>query len=469
MAQALILAIGGVLTAVLNLLSGGNLKQWIPWFTQRLLRLATRRLPETQQDRFAEEWTSHMNDVPGDVRRVLFAWGCVSAARDMSSFLTDHKANLGRFWKPTADLFRALTRSLSDASLAVVVFLEDIILQNGGIMRTIAVGALVGPLVGFLISYFVPPKYTSQSVILIERQRVPETIVQPVVSDDLQTRFQMLTRIATSDSEMRPALTALFPTRSSRQIDAMLDGMRSQVDLIAPFSDLSQISGSNVEKKPGQQTSPGFFVSYTAPNPREAQQVCEALTSKIIAQNLKFILDNAKGTVDVISEGLAMARSQVMAASAKLDAAKKVGHGEEILATIDFETAKHQYQELLEDMAKADMTANMTRQAQGERMNEIEPASFPDSQDSPNRLLFAGGGLAGGIVAGLGLTIWTRLRGRSLGPGTNLGIQAGHFRSTKKDIPADDEPGTQSENTVDHTNLLDEARREQVSVTDRRA
>src|SRR5579863_2850602 len=170
MAQALILAIGGVLTATLNLLVGGDLKDAIPWFTQRLLRLATRRLPETQQQRFAEEWTSHMNDVPGDVRRVLFAWGCVSAARDMSSFLTDHKSNLGRFWKPTADLFRALKRSLSYASSELALSLEDI-LAEGGLMRPIAVFALMGPLIGFLISYAVTPKYVSQSLILVEGQK----------------------------------------------------------------------------------------------------------------------------------------------------------------------------------------------------------------------------------------------------------------------------------------------------------
>jgi len=65
MAQELMLAIGGLLTAVLNLLVGGGFKKWNLWFTRRLLALAVGRLPETQQERFAEEWHSQHKRRPG--------------------------------------------------------------------------------------------------------------------------------------------------------------------------------------------------------------------------------------------------------------------------------------------------------------------------------------------------------------------------------------------------------------------
>jgi uncharacterized protein involved in exopolysaccharide biosynthesis len=436
---------------------------------------------------------------------------------------------------------------------------------------------------GFLISYAVPAKYTSQSLILVEGQKVPEAMVQPVVSDDLQTRIQMLKAVATSDSEMHPVLASLFPNRSSQQIDAMLDDMRNQPDLIGvPFSDLSQITGSNVKKKPGQATSPGFFVSYTAPNAREAQQVCEALTSKIIAKNLQFIQDNAKGTVDVLSQGLENAKNNLDAMDAKMAGFKKQYSGQlpgdeennlKLLATLstqleantqnlnraqqdkaytesllaqqlaawkssqsstnpqtlekqlsdlqsellqlqarytgdhpdviktkadiagvkaklaevnkstgeaseagigkssagepleirqmriqvhqyenaitaatreqkrlqpeisalqgrvslspaveqqyeqltrDYSTAKKTYEDLLADKSKADLTANMTSQAQGERMDEIQPASLPDSPSFPNRLIFAAGGLAAGLTLGGGIALWLELRDNSI-------------------------------------------------------
>jgi uncharacterized protein involved in exopolysaccharide biosynthesis len=82
--------------------------------------------------------------------------------------------------------------------------------------------------------------------------------------------------------------------------------------------------------------------------------------------------------------------------------------------TRDYSTAKKTYEDLLADKGKADMTANMTSQAQGERMDEIQPASFPDSQSFPNRLMFAAGGLAAGLALGGGIALWLELRDNSI-------------------------------------------------------
>ena len=84
MAQALVLALIGMVAAVLNLLSGGALHAWIPRFTRQLLDLAIKRLPEEQRERLAEEWESHISEVPGDVRKIAFALGCVSAAQEIA-------------------------------------------------------------------------------------------------------------------------------------------------------------------------------------------------------------------------------------------------------------------------------------------------------------------------------------------------------------------------------------------------
>ena len=80
--------------------------------------------------------------------------------------------------------------------------------------RYILIPALLGPLLGYLV--YVPVKrfygkYQSQSIVLVEGQKVPENMVQPVVSDDLTARIGMLRALATSDSEMRPVLLNLFP------------------------------------------------------------------------------------------------------------------------------------------------------------------------------------------------------------------------------------------------------------------
>ena len=58
--------------------------------------------------------------------------------------------------------------------------------------KIILIPALLAPLVGYLISYALAPKFTSQSVVLVEGQKVPESMVQPVVSEDLTARVSTL-------------------------------------------------------------------------------------------------------------------------------------------------------------------------------------------------------------------------------------------------------------------------------------
>jgi hypothetical protein len=55
-------------------------KAWAPTIVSSILAVAVSALPPAQRDRAAEEWTSHVNDLPGDLSRVVFACGCILAA-----------------------------------------------------------------------------------------------------------------------------------------------------------------------------------------------------------------------------------------------------------------------------------------------------------------------------------------------------------------------------------------------------
>jgi protein tyrosine kinase modulator len=450
--------------------------------------------------------------------------------------------------------------------------------------KVILIPALIGPLLGFLAYLVVDryfAKYTSESLVLVENQKVPENMVQPVVSDDLQARIQMLKAVATSDTEMRPMLARLFPGKSSQQIDGILDDIRTQ-PLVTMFSDLSQVTGAAVKRKPGQSNSPAFTVSYSTSDPKDAQRICEAITSKIVDKNMKFIADNAKGTVDVLTQGLGDAKRNLDDMDGKLAAFKKqyVGqlpgdeennlkiltglnsqleantqtlnraqqdksYTESMLAqqiavwkssqsssnpqtlekqlselqsqlldlqarytedhpdviktkadisevkkklaevnkastdapdastekasaneppeirqmrlqvhqnadsialatreqkrlqqeiasyqgrislsptveeqykelTRDYENANKTYQDLLADKSKADLTANMNSQAQGESMRELQQASMPDDPTFPNKWLFTGAGLGAGLALGFGILLWLELRDKSI-------------------------------------------------------
>lgn len=124
MAKALVLAIGGMFTAVMIRLFGDELKAWMPWFTKRLLCIAIERLPEGQRERFAEEWASHINEVPGEIGKVINAVGCVSAAQKMASMLKGGEPVLNRIFKRSLDVVGAAGVLLFAAPLFVsLIFL----------------------------------------------------------------------------------------------------------------------------------------------------------------------------------------------------------------------------------------------------------------------------------------------------------------------------------------------------------
>ena len=448
--------------------------------------------------------------------------------------------------------------------------------------KVILIPALLAPIAGWLVSYAFPSKYTSQSLVMVEGQRVPENMVQPLVSEDLTTRLTALAQQASSRSELRPVLEATFPNKSAGQRDAIIDSVQQQ-PFVSPVPDLSQIGGAGAKKKPGQGSPvPGFYVTYTAPSGDEARKVTEALTSLIIKENLKFIQASAQGTADVLNQGLEDAKARLDDLDSKLADFKKRYTGqlpgdeennlkilmglnsqleantqtlnraqqdkaytESLLAqqvaawrstqtstnpqtlekqlsdlqanllslqakytddhpdvikakadiaevkrelaeinkasaqagdnapdkpsatepaeirqlrlqvhqytdvisaatrdqqrlqkeidvyqgrvaispaveeqykqlARDYTNAQQNYNDLLGNKSKADLTVKMNNQSQGERMVELEGANMPDAPSFPNRLLFAGGGLGAGFGLGLGLVLWLELRDKSI-------------------------------------------------------
>jgi uncharacterized protein involved in exopolysaccharide biosynthesis len=82
--------------------------------------------------------------------------------------------------------------------------------------------------------------------------------------------------------------------------------------------------------------------------------------------------------------------------------------------TRDHDNALANYQDLLAKQSKSELTKRMEDQEQGEHINLVAPASFPDSPDFPNRLVFAGAGLGAGLALGIGLALWLEMRDKSI-------------------------------------------------------
>jgi len=168
-------------------------------------------------------------------------------------------------------------------------------------MKVILIPALLAPLAGFLVSYLFSPKYTSQSLIMVEGQKVPVGIVQPVVTEDLTERIATLQQQVLSQSRLQPMLERSGLVKPGQSIDDVIESIRGNMTVQPVVTDLSQVG--TTKPKPGQSSPvPGFNVNYTASNARQAQQICNELTSLMLEENLKSREEAARGTTDFLSK-----------------------------------------------------------------------------------------------------------------------------------------------------------------------
>jgi len=82
--------------------------------------------------------------------------------------------------------------------------------------------------------------------------------------------------------------------------------------------------------------------------------------------------------------------------------------------TRDYDTSQKFYSGLLDKKSESEMTSDMERRQQGEQIRVQDAATFPDAPSFPERPYFGGGGLAAGLVLGLGLVIMFELRDSSV-------------------------------------------------------
>lgn len=54
-----------------------ELRESAPWLAEKLIRLSARRLPENERERWEEDWLGGLNDLPGKLPRLLWAFGVV--------------------------------------------------------------------------------------------------------------------------------------------------------------------------------------------------------------------------------------------------------------------------------------------------------------------------------------------------------------------------------------------------------
>jgi polysaccharide chain length determinant protein (PEP-CTERM system associated) len=436
-------------------------------------------------------------------------------------------------------------------------------------LKVILIPALLAPLAGFLISFAFAPKYTSQSLILVETQKAPEGYVQPVVTEDVTRRIATMEQQVLSQKELQPMVERLGLAKG-KSVEEVIAEIREEVRKNPLIEWVSPDVAALRQHRPGENDISGFYVNYTASSPQEAQQVCTELTSMLLAETLKTREQVAPSTTDFLARQVELAKHDLDNQDSKMATFKKQYMGKlpgdqentmKLLAGLNSQldaytqalnraeqdrtyarsllsqqlaawsssqtsmnpenlqkqladlqiqliglqarytddhpdvvktkndiaevkrklnemnsasasepveikqlrvqihqydqsiaqatreqkvlraqisyyqgrlslgpgveeqykalmrddgTAQKFYNDLLAKKNESEMQTNMEHRQQGEKISLLNPANPPDAPSFPNRLLFAGGGLAAGLTFGLGLAIWLEVGDKSI-------------------------------------------------------
>jgi polysaccharide chain length determinant protein (PEP-CTERM system associated) len=173
--------------------------------------------------------------------------------------------------------------------------------------------------IAFFVSYRMPNIYTSDTLILVDPQKVPETYVKSTVTGDIRNRLGTLSQQILSATRLQKIIETLNLYPEARKIAA-------REDIIGRMR--SDISVQVVSDFGASQDLQAFRISYSGKEPRLVAQVTNELASLFIEENLKAREQQATGTTEFLENQLRETRKALEAQEAKLGAYKRQHIGE---------------------------------------------------------------------------------------------------------------------------------------------
>jgi len=160
-----------------------------------------------------------------------------------------------------------------------------------------------------IVSYYLPNIYSSETVILVDPQRVPESYVKATVTGDVRNRLSTLSQQILSATRLEKIIETmnLYPQeRKTLPREDVIAKMRADIS-VNVLSDLG-----------GGQDLQAFRIVYRGKEPRLVAEVANALASLFIEENLKAREEQATGTADFLQNQLQETRKRLEAQEAKL-------------------------------------------------------------------------------------------------------------------------------------------------------
>jgi polysaccharide chain length determinant protein (PEP-CTERM system associated) len=182
----------------------------------------------------------------------------------------------------------------------------DILRRRVWLILSFAAALLV---IGIALTFVIAPRYQSQTLILVEHQKVPDDYVKPVVEEDLSARLASMKEQILSRSRIEPII---------RRLNLFADGNPTMDERVVMMQ--KAIGIKTIPSSEASHGMPGFYITYTAHDPHIAQEVCAEISSIYVAANLSARQESAEGTTDFLKQQLADSKASLDEQDAKLAA-----------------------------------------------------------------------------------------------------------------------------------------------------
>lgn len=176
----------------------------------------------------------------------------------------------------------------------------------------------IGWVAVWALSWVLPPRYQSGTLILVEQPTMPKDYVTPNVTDDLQARMQSITQQILSR-------TRLLHIIEQYNLYSLPHGVRSpdeKVEQMRKDTDIELVRDARSD----QITA--FNVYYTSRDARIAQQVTGELTNLFINENLEVRQQHSENTTKFLETQLQDARDNLAGQEEKVRVFKAQHVGE---------------------------------------------------------------------------------------------------------------------------------------------
>jgi polysaccharide chain length determinant protein (PEP-CTERM system associated) len=182
--------------------------------------------------------------------------------------------------------------------------LEDYILIARRRWILIGVLAIVGCGLAYGVAHYLPKRYTSRTLVLVEPPTVPDKIVTPVVSADTTQRLATMQQEIMSRTRLEPVI---------QQFKLYLNDINKvpMEDLVARLRKTIEVTPIQPMAQTRAQGLPGFSISVTFEDARLAQQICSTVTSMFMEANLQLRQRQAEQTTQFLTKQLEDAKAKL--------------------------------------------------------------------------------------------------------------------------------------------------------------